>query len=36
MGMSIVANIDNLMALTVTNMDIGGQMHAEPIYFNKA
>ena len=35
MGMSIVANIDNLMALTVTNVCIGTEMAANPIYFNK-
>lgn len=33
MGMSIVANIDNLMALTVTNQDIGAQMKENPIKF---
>jgi hypothetical protein len=35
MGMSIVANIDNLMALTVTNVSIGAEMAHNPIYFNK-
>ena len=36
MGMSIVANIDNLMALTVTNMNISSEISNNPIYFNKS
>jgi len=35
MGMSIVANIDNLMALTITNSAISEEMSSDPIYFNK-
>ena len=35
MGMSIVANIDNLMALTVTDSAIVNEMSSDPIYFNK-
>jgi hypothetical protein len=35
MGMSIVANIDNLMALTITNSAISEEMGSDPIYFNK-
>lgn len=33
--MSIVANIDNMMAATVTKQDIGGEISNNPIYFDK-
>ena len=31
---SIVSKIDNIMALTLTNVDIGGEIGAKPIKFN--
>jgi len=35
MGMSIIANIDNIMAKTVTNFSIGSEISKNPIKYKK-
>ena len=35
LGMSIVANIDNIMAKTVTNCNMGAELSSNPIMYKK-
>ena len=34
--MAILAKVDDIMALTLTNIDIGGEIAANPTYYKKA